>query len=70
MHFLPFKEKRIEEVIMAQHLELVLKRDFASRLRQVAEKMRTAFVKTSEEDSKKKLEEKDWRDKAAKNWYY
>ncbi len=55
---------------MAQHLQLVLKRDLASRLRHVVEKVRMAFERTSEEDSKKKIEEKDWRDKAAKNWYY
>jgi len=55
---------------MVQYLELVLKRDFASGWRHTAEKVRVSFEKTSEVGPKEKTEEIDWKDRAAKNWYY
>jgi len=64
------KENRLKEVIMVQYLELVLKRDFASRWRHTVEKIRLLLEKTPEEAPKKKTEEPDWKDRAAKNWYY
>ena len=57
---------------MAQHLELVLKRDSASRWKHTLEKVRVFFEKTptADSDSKEKPEEIDWKDRAGKNWYY
>ena len=55
---------------MVQYLELVLKRDFASRLRHAAEKVRLLLEKRPEEAPKKKTEEPDWKEKFGKNWYY
>jgi hypothetical protein len=55
---------------MVQYLELVLKRDFASGWRHTVEKVRLFFEKTSEADPKEKTEEIDWKDRAARNWYY
>ncbi len=55
---------------MVQQLELVLKRDLASRLRHAAEKVRLLLAKTPEEAPKKKTEEPDWKEKFGKNWYY
>jgi len=55
---------------MVQYLEIVLKRDFASGWRQTVEKVRVFFEKASDADPKEKTEEIDWRDRAAKNWYY
>jgi len=55
---------------MAQHLELVVKRDFAPGWKHMVEKMKLFFEKTSEVDPKENTEETDWRDRAAKNWYY
>lgn len=65
-----FKEYRLKEVNMVQYLELVLKRDFASRFRHAVEKLRLLLVRTSEEAPKKKTEELDWKEKFGKNWYY
>jgi len=55
---------------MVQYLELVLKRDLASGWRHTAEKVRVFFEKTPEVGPKEKTEEIDWKDRAAKNWYY
>lgn len=55
---------------MVQYLELVFRRDFATRWRQTLEKARLFFEKTSEERPKKETEEVDWKDRAGKNWYY
>lgn len=55
---------------MVQYLELVLKRDFATRWRHTVEKVKVLFEKTSEEGPKEKTDEIDWKDRAAKNWYY
>jgi hypothetical protein len=55
---------------MVQYLELVFKRDFASRWSHTAEKVRLFFEKTSEEGPKEKTEETDWKDRFGKNWYY
>ena len=55
---------------MVQYLELVLKRDLASRWRHAVDKLRVVFEKTSEVDPKEKTEEGDWKDKSGKNWYY
>ena len=70
MHFPLLKENQSKEDIMVQYLELVLKRDFASGWRHTAEKVRVSFEKTSEVGPKEKTEEIDWKDRAAKNWYY
>ena len=55
---------------MVQYLELVFKRDFASAWRNTLEKVRPLSEKTPEDNQEEKIEEKDWRDKAGKNWYY
>jgi len=55
---------------MVQYLEVVLKRDFASQWRHMAERARVFFERTSAVDPKEKAEEMDWRDRVAKNWYY
>jgi len=55
---------------MAQHLEVVLKRDSASGWRQTMEKVRAFFAKTPKADPKEKTQEVDWKDRAGKNWYY
>ena len=55
---------------MVQYLELVLKRDFTSGWRRTGEKVRVFFEKASEVGPKEKTEEIDWKDRAAKNWYY
>jgi len=55
---------------MVQYLELVLKHDLATGWRHTVEKMKVLFEKTSEEGPKEKTEEVDWKDRAAKNWYY
>jgi len=55
---------------MVQYLGLALKRDFASGWRHAAEKIRALFEKKSEVGPKEKAEEIDWKDRAAKNWYY
>ncbi len=70
MQTLLLKENRIGEVVMAQNLELVLKRDFASRLRHAVEKVRLLLERTPGETPKKKTEEPDWKEKFGKNWYY
>ena len=63
-------ETQSREDTMVQYLELVLKRDFATGWKHTVEKVRVFFEKTSEEGPKEKAEEIDWRDRAAKNWYY
>ncbi|HUL23679.1 MAG TPA: hypothetical protein VLZ10_19645 [Thermodesulfobacteriota bacterium] len=55
---------------MAQHLEVVLKRDFASGWRQTVERVRAFFAKTPKADPKEETQKIDWQDRAAKNWYY
>jgi len=55
---------------MVQYLEFVLKRDFASGWGHTVEKVRVFFEKTSQVSQKEKTEEIDWKDRAAKNWYY
>ncbi|HVP78199.1 MAG TPA: hypothetical protein VMV04_09895 [Thermodesulfobacteriota bacterium] len=55
---------------MAQHLEVVLKRDFASGWKHTVERVRTFFAKTPKADPKEKTQGIDWKDRAAKNWYY
>ncbi len=55
---------------MVQYLELVLKRDLSSGWRHTVEKVRLFFEKPSEAAPKEKTEEIDWKDRAAKNWYY
>ena len=55
---------------MVQYLELVLKRDLASGLRDTVRKVGLFFEKTSEVDSRKKTEKVDWRDRSGRNWYY
>jgi len=59
-----------KEDTMVQYLELVLKHDLATGWRHAVEKMRVLFEKTSEEGPKEKTDEVDWKDRAAKNWYY
>lgn len=63
-------ETQSKEEIMVQYLELVLKRDLATGWRHTAEKVRVLFEKTSNTEPKEKAEEIDWKDRAAKNWYY
>ncbi len=70
MQFPIFKESGLKEVTMVQHLELVLKRDFTSRLRHAIEKVRLLLEKRPAEASKKKTEGPDWKEKFGKNWYY
>jgi len=70
MHFPLIKENQSKGDIMVQYLELVLKRDFASGWRHTVEKVRVSSEKTSEVGPKEKTEEIDWKDRAAKNWYY
>jgi len=70
MHFLLLKENQLKEDIMAQHLEVVLKRDFASGWRQTVERVRAFFAKTPKADPKEETQKIDWQDRAAKNWYY
>jgi len=70
MQFPLLKENQSKEDIMVQYLELVLKRDFASGWRRTGEKVRGFFEKASEVGPKEKTEEIDWKDRAAKNWYY
>jgi len=70
MHFPLLKENQSREDIMVQYLELVLKRDFTSGWRRTGEKVRVFFEKASEVGPKEKTEEIDWKDRAAKNWYY
>lgn len=55
---------------MVQYLELVLKRDFASGWKHTVEKVRVLFEKTPAPGPNEKTEEIDWKDRAAKNWYY
>lgn len=64
------KEDQSKEEIMAQNLELLLKRDLSTGWRHALEKVRVFFEKKSEEGPKEKTEENDWKDRAAKNWYY
>jgi hypothetical protein len=63
-------ETQSREDTMVQYLELVLKRDVASGWRHTMEKVRVAFEKTSKAAPKEKTEEVDWKDRAARNWYY
>ena len=70
MQFLLLKENQLKEDIMAQHLEVVLKRDSASGWRHTMEKVRAFFAKTTKADPKEKIQEVDWKDRAGKNWYY
>jgi len=63
-------EIRSKEDTMVQYLELVLKRDLSSGWRHTMEKVRVFFEKTSEAGSKEKTEEKDWKERAGRNWYY
>jgi len=63
-------ETQSKEDTMVQYLELVLKRDFSSGWRHTMEKVRVFFEKTSEAGAKDKTEEKDWKERAGKNWYY
>ncbi len=55
---------------MVQYLELVFKQDFASGWRHTVEKVRVFFEKKHQVDQREKTEEIDWKDRAAKNWYY
>jgi len=70
MHFLLLKENQSKEDTMVQYLELVLKRDFACGWRHTVEKVRVFFEKAPEVGPKEMTEEIDWKDRAAKNWYY
>jgi len=75
MHFLLTNDKWSwkpyqRRIFMVQYLELVLKRDFASGWKHTVEKVRVLFEKTPAPDQKEKTEEIDWKDRAAKNWYY
>ena len=70
MQFLLLKENQLKEDIMAQQLEVVLKRDFASGWRHTLERVRALFAKSPKADQKEKTQESDWKDRAAKNWYY
>jgi hypothetical protein len=63
-------ETQSMEDAMVQYLELVLKRDFATGWRHTVEKVKVLFEKKSEERPQEKTEEIDWKDRAAKNWYY
>jgi len=63
-------ETQSKEDTMVQYLELVLKRDFASGWKHTLEKVKVFFEKTPATGSKEKTEEIDWKDRAAKNWYY
>lgn len=64
-------ETQSKEDDMVQYLELVLKRDFASRWRNAVEKVKALFEKISEGDPKEETEGEDWKDKYRKNtWYY
>jgi hypothetical protein len=63
-------ETQSKEDIMVQYLELVLKRDLTSGWKNTVEKVRVLFEKTPAPGPKEKTEEMDWKDRAAKNWYY
>jgi len=71
MHFVLLKENKSKEDIMAQNLELVLKRNLVSEWWHAIERV-MFFEKASakrEERPKEKTEKADWRDKLVKNGY-
>jgi hypothetical protein len=70
VHYLLLKANQSKEDIMVRYLELVLRHDLASGLRQTVEKVGLFFEKTSEMGPKEKTEKTDWRDRSGKNWYY
>jgi hypothetical protein len=63
-------EAQSKEDTMVQYLELVLKRDLTPGWKHAVEKVRVFFEKRSAADPREKAEEIDWKDRAAKNWYY